>query len=368
MLHSLDELSFFARNMKEEIRSAAEGKENSIAFSRNPLPKTPLVIEGEVFQVIMMGGSHLESVKVRVIGKSVEILDFHEEDLPKLSNKEIVCSIFAKHLLPGVKVVSFNFAYPLEAVEREGFLDGVLLAAPKEHRFDGLIGKTIGQEIELYIKSKLQREVKITVSNDTTALGMASIDCESGYDWSNTMVGVIGTGINFGLFEDAHSFINLESGNFDKFEQTPEGKTIDQVSNDPGFHKFEKEISGGYLCKHFNLIAQEKGLSKIIKTTQELSEIAAGESEESWTARSVIERSASLAAVQIKGIYDYKRELLGVSNDFQMLALIEGSLYWKGYHYKEYVNKYLELFGILDSIKVVHIDKVGIVGSAKLAA
>ncbi len=371
MLYSTDELKQFAQNFASEIEKSKNGEKTSFAYSKNQIPENNLVNEGTPFQVIMMGGSHLESVLVKIENGQVEMMSFFEEDLPKLDSKEIVSEIFAKHINPNVSVISLNFAYPMKAITRDGMLDGVLIGTSKEHRFEGLMNEVIGQTLEEYFMEHFNRKISVTVCNDTVALGLASYGYDINYNWENTVAGVVGTGTNFGLFESKNMFINLECGNFNKFKQSETGMAIDALSQYPGRQALEKEVAGAYLCSHFNIMSKVSGYNVILKTTKELSELASKNEEASDLAKAVIERSSSLVATQIYGLYLNKKREYELKNEqvnnFNLLVMLEGSLYWHGYNYKEYVNKYLEEFGILNNIKIGHVDKIGIVGSAKLA-
>lgn len=94
--------------------------------------------------------------------------------------------------------------------------------------------------------------------------------------------------INFALFRQKDQVVNLESGNFDKFPQTNEGKMIDKHSAFPGRQLFEKETAGSYLFQHFNI---EPRLS----STKELDEVSLrGDLKASRLAQSLLARSAKL--------------------------------------------------------------------------
>ena len=56
-----------------------------------------------------------------------------------------------------------------------------------------------------------------------------------------------------------------------------------------------------------------------------------------------------------------------VRKKLKMLVLIEGSLYWKGYQFKEMVNqKLLELGMDLNNLKIDQTRKIGLKGAARL--
>jgi len=371
MEYSIEKLKEFSGNLINEIEKARSGSITSLAYAHNYIPEAPHADSGEQFQVIMMGGSHLESVGVSVNKGEVNIHSDYEEELPKLVSRELVCELFSTYVNPNTKIVALNFAYPMKAVLRDNLLDGILIGSSKEHTFDGLMHKTVGYELERYLYSRYGRNVAVTVCNDTVALGLASYNLDPKYDWRNTIVGVVGTGVNFGLFDDKNSFINLESGNFPYIEKSHSGTLIDSMSSEPGRQLLEKEVSGAYLWQHFNIIAESRNFDISVNSTKELSKLAAGEGEASEIARNIFRRSASLVAMKIYALHqikktDYKKEKGNAPDKFPMLVLIEGSLCWKGYRYYDYIYEYLNTFGIADEIKIHIIDRIGIVGAAKL--
>jgi hexokinase len=363
MLYTLDQLNQFRQNLWQEVQAAAEGQTNSLAFAKNPLPAHNLVADREVFQVMMIGGSHLETAQARFREKQLELEGFWEEDIPKLHSREIVCQLVEKFLSPEVQVVCLNFAYPLEAFNRRGGLDGTLLRAPKEHKFEGLVGEAVGQTIEKYIREKTGRQVRVLVGNDTTALGLSGLTLKyPEYQPREMLAGVVGTGFNFGLFQDDHTFINLESGNFDKFTQSVSGSAIDQQSNNPGQQRLEKEVGGAYLVSHFNYLAQQYGLEGELQDSKELSEVAQQDSGQlSELARKLLSRSASLVAMEIAALKDFAQAE-------KILVILEGSLAWKGYGYLESLRYYLEKLEIpAEQYELFQEEQMGLKGIAKLA-
>lgn len=367
MLYSIESLKRISGALQQEISQAAKGQTNSLAFAKNPLPTTNLVQENQTFQVIMMGGSHLESALVKQVYGVIRILHVTDQDLPLLENREIVCQIFTQHLKPDVEVVCLNFAYPLQAVMRDGYLDGRLTSAPKQHNFTGLLGQNVGQILEEYVLERLGRKIKVTVCNDTTALALASLGYSEDFGPEQTMVGVIGTGFNFGLFENETTFVNLESGNFNQFDSTPTGQIIDRDSSNPGLQLLEKEVGGAYLASHYNLLAKESDLAITLESSKEVSQLATRNTPAGRLAQQVLRRSASLVAAKIVAIYSYQKAKLKGDDNFQMLAMLEGSLYWKGHQYRQYVDEYLNLLGVANKITIVGLERMGLIGVAKLA-
>ena len=78
-------------------------------------------------------------------------------------------------------------------------------------------------------------------------------------------------------------------------------------------------------------------------------------------AQQLLERSASLVACQIAGIYQFK-------NQPKLTFVMEGSLFWKAWQYKAMVSDYLAKLDIpTDSLHFTHVKNSSLIGSAQLA-
>ena len=343
ILYPLSTLKQIRDNFVDELNQANQGKETSLAFLKNPLIQQSSVSNGEIFQVIIVGGSIFKSALVKKENNHLVIVSLFEKKLPLLKNKNIFFSLINKYLNVGVQIVAINFAFPLQPLLRNNLLDGRLTSATKEHKLAGLINRFIGVELEKYIR---KRRIKVSVVSDTICLLLSS---------KTDVAGVVGTGTNFAFFLDKNTAVNLESGNFNKFPQTETGKEINKRSLNPGQQLFEKEVSGAYLYQHYSVI---------LSSTSELNQLA---EKGDFLAQKLFERSASLIACQIAGIYLYQESNL----KFKILNLkfiMEGSLFWQGYHYQDYVKKYLKLLTVPENaISFIKINNSDIIGIAQLA-
>ena len=163
------------------------------------------------------------------------------------------------------------------------------------------------------------------------------------------------------IFLDDEKSVNLEAGNFNKFEPSEEGAEIDKLSEKPGVNIFEKEISGGYLYQHFNLLVKKRKLNyALINSTKELNDLCLKNIPQiSDLAREVMDYSASLFAANLAGILEFKKRDLNF--------VMQGSVFWKGNNYKE---KVVEHLAKITSYKAnfFHIDNSDIIGATKLIA
>lgn len=341
----------------KELEDAARGKKTSFPFIRHQLALEPKVKKGELFQVLRIGGSIYQNALVKRINGKIAIVKSTQRPLPIFTSEEVFLHFIDKVLDKDADHLALNFAYPMKPGSRDGYLDGKLLAGTKEHTFEGLVGKYVGETIEHYIKDKRGREIHVALANDTVCLLLSGL---TQFRWQGLVGGIVGTGLNFAIFLDEHTIVNLESANFDKFPQSPEGKLIDRGSARPGSALFEKETSGGYLYQHFNLSLHKKGLDfPDVHSTKDMDQIAYKNLPEvSDLARKVSNHSSSLIACQVAGISNfYKRDCTFV---------IEGSLFWKGWSYKENVGVLTRQLSPLNQVSFVFVEESGVLGAAKL--
>lgn len=340
-----------SKHFASELKLACQNNNTSLAFIKHSLSTNKSTLQSA--HTIITGGTNWFSACVdntyalTHIASGTQPLFLTESDFLE----------FIEHIIPkNASNIGLNFAYPLNPVSRDGLLDGVLISGSKEHTFTGMTGKPVGKTIEDYLKNKRNQVVRVAVANDTICLLLSGL---TKYSWNKTAAGIVGTGMNFALFEDEHTAVNLESGNFDKFQQSDEGKEINASSVDPGMGLFEKEVSGAYLYKHFNIRSTKSGLDIKIATTQELDALASSSDDKkaNMLAQEILTYSARLVAAQIAGIMEYQKR--------DLTFVMQGSLFWKGYSYKETVN---EMVKQLSNYKAdfVTIEHADLLGAAKL--
>lgn len=350
-------LALIQKNFVQELTLAEKNKKTSLPFIRHQLSLTPKVKKGEVFQVLRIGGSIYQNALVKRINGKIAIVKSIQKPLPVFTSKEVFLSFIEKAFNRDVDHLALNFAYPMTPISRDGYLDGKLIMGTKEHSFTGLTGNLVGETIEKHIKDTYKRTVRVALANDTVCLLLSGL---TQFRWQGLVGGVIGTGLNFAIFLDEGTIVNLESANFDKFPQSSEGKRIDKASARPGSAFIEKEIAGGYLYQHFNIRLHKEGLDfPEIKSTKEMDVVAFKDIPlVSLLAREVSDHSSSLVACQIAGIAEF------LARD--CVFVIEGSLFWKGWRYKENVSVTVRQLVPQYQVSFVFVEESGVLGAAKL--
>lgn len=357
--YSVEELKQIAQNFKCEFELAIEGKPSSLPFIPNPLPHLSNIKQGELLQVMVIGGTVFRSALVKK-ANGLELQNITETSIPQFLKKNDLHKFITSKIDPAVDHVVINLAYALKPVYREGRIDGIFQYGGKENQFHDLVGSLVGESVEKYYAEQAGKTIKLSVANDTICLLLSGLTQQK-LDHLGALI--VGTGFNSAVVLNSE-VVNLETANFDKFPQTAEGKIIDTQSAQPGLALFEKEIAGGYLYMHFNeLIRQGTIQAKPIASTAELSTIAAGKGEGDANAQQaatiLLNRSASLVAAHIAALlWHYNHDITFIT---------EGSLFWKGSTYRETVKTTLNLINPTNTASFVSIPNSDLLGAASLA-
>jgi hexokinase len=343
--YSYTQLHDISYRLYEELIKADNGEKTDFAYSIHELSKKKDLSDSS--QVMVIGGSNFQSC--RVINNKLDLEHVVSEELSSITSKKILMDVVLRNILPDVKSLAVNFAFPLTPTVRNGILDGKLIRGTKNHTLNGCEGFEIGFLIEEECKLK-DRDLSVTVANDTICLILAGL---RGSEEKYLAGGVVGTGFNFGFFRDDGSVVNIESGNFKNFISSDTGIIIDKESSNPNEQLYEKEVAGAYLYKHYNLL---KGRD-ICANSKELSRLA---TDGDKTAQELFQRSASLVASEIAALYKLK-------NHEKLNCVIEGSLFWKGWNYKEMVTQYCsELAVAPESLKIFFVENSSLQGAMHL--
>jgi hexokinase len=344
-------------NFFSQITAASQGYDSCLSFFRYRL-QPPLLSQGVKFNVVSIGGSTLACAVCSLNRGQIITHQYHQQPLTLINQANDLFLQIDRQIDKQYPFLALSFAFPLEPVIRNGLLDGRLLRATKHHPLTGLIQKVIGQELETYFHQTYQQNIPVTCANDAVCLNLSAF----GQGPQPVCGFIIGTGVNMS-YCDGEEVINLESGNFNKFPLSGHVIAIDQTSTNQGSQLFEKAVAGGYLYMHFNHLAAGRGLDLRLHSTDELNSLAAGKTEnpEVQLAGSIIESSASLAAAQLAGLWDYLYHR-------PVTCAAEGSVLLNCRNYRQYILNNLEKLSVpSDQINFVITPNSHIVGAARLA-
>ncbi len=317
----------------EELTKASLGKPSSVSYIKHYLPKNPIITHG-IIQGIVIGGTNyiFSTVEIAKDGKRTT-LAYETGKLRAFKTRQDLSDFLSIHLDGHADAVGFNFGFPLiPSIGPFGELDAKLFRGSKEHVFAGLT-ESVGTLVRSIFHTKYNKTIPVAVANDTICLVLAGSD-----DTDDALI--LGSGFNIALTiieGETRTIVSLESNNFDKFKGPNELEYIDEKSDNRGTGRFQKIVSGTYLPMNFNEIIRERKLPlSPITSSEELTRLASEDTSLAGTlARELLNRSASLIAAQVAGIYEFK-------NRPQRLCFItEGSVFWKGWNYHNNVQKRL---------------------------
>jgi hexokinase len=190
-------------------------------------------------------------------------------------NKDEFFSGLAELVLPyleATNLIVISFAYPTTITEN---MDGQIIKLVKELKVSGVDGSLIGEELAKHLSNFGKPDVRVMVTNDTTATAFAGKAETMGQNFQSHIGVIVGTGMNTCYPEkmdaigklphhtgDARMMINTESGGFDKILRSQIDKAFDASTTDEGYHVLEKMVSGGYiggLCDAYIKAAAKQG-------------------------------------------------------------------------------------------------------------
>jgi hexokinase len=302
-------------------------------------------ISGEA-TVFDLGGTNFRAAVVSV-GKETKITGMAEKNITEMKIEGFTESdlynseaeVINQLELPANSPIGYCFSYPAKPMLNG---DAELIIWTKGVNIPNMAGKPIGAPMVKYLNETLNAGFngKIAVVNDTITSLFAGLT-NPGYD---AYVGlIVGTGTNMATFFPSSYIpkidgmegwsgetpVNLESGNFDPPHLTAYDVDVDINSDNKGFQRFEKAISGMYLGRIFRAVypndgldvnLDAAGLSKMMNNPDQF------KAEYVETAFQIYERSAKLVAASIAGLVMNLNAAYPSMKKIQVLA--EGSLFW----------------------------------------
>jgi len=334
-----------AIDLKQKIQTGLQNDGTEIKCLPTYIHPKKDGISGEA-TVFDLGGTNFRAAVVSV-GKETKITGMAEKNITEMkiegftesdlynSEAEVINQLD----LPKNSPIGYCFSYPAKPMLNG---DAELIIWTKGVNIPNMAGKPIGAPMVEYLNKTLNAGFngKIAVVNDTITSLFAGL-ANPGYD---AYVGlIVGTGTNMATFFPSSYIpkiegmegwsgetpVNLESGNFDPPHLTSYDVDVDVNSDNKGFQRFEKAISGMYLGRIFRAVypndgldvnLDAAGLSRIMNNPDQF------KTEYVETAFQIYERSAKLVAASIAGLVMNLNSAYPSVKKIQVLA--EGSLFW----------------------------------------
>lgn len=341
--------------------------------------------------VFDLGGTNFR-VAIVSVGNKSEVTGSKERDITEMKNKgftkEDLFSAQAKTLsqveIPKDSPIGYCFSYPAKSLT-DG--DAELIHWTKGVNIDQMEGKPVGKPLLKYLNAHTSSKFTgIRVVNDTITSLFAGL-LNPGFD---AYIGlIVGTGTNMATFFPSayipkikgmkdwsgETPVNLESGNFFPPHLTAIDDQVDAKSDNKGFQRFEKAISGMYLgrvfMEAFPTDKFDEGFSAV-DLTRMINDPASYKPEYVEVAYQIYERSAKLVAASIAGLVKNLKAADPSNKKVQVLA--EGSLFWSKIKtgkasyadmVNQYVNQLVKDLNMPDvSVKIARMENANLIGAA----
>jgi hexokinase len=248
----------------DEMDKGLNGESSSLAMIPAYVGTEGTVPSGKSVAVIDAGGTNLRicTVSFDENGKT-ELSNFSKQPMPGRFS-EITAAEFYNVLVEALEPIQdqfenigFCFSYPATIMPD---YDGRLLHWTKEIKIPELVGKHIGAGLIEALEARGISGKNVVLLNDTVACLLAGLAQGHAFNASSYIGFILGTGTNTAYVENndkigkldgylnkGSQVINVESGGFGGFKRGPLDLKLDEESEHPGGHVFEKTISGAYM-------------------------------------------------------------------------------------------------------------------------
>lgn len=265
------ELRELAQHFRKSAEDALEGKESSLSALRTYLG-LPTGRETGTFLALDFGGTNVRASRIRLMGeqgfaveskvaKPLKCADYDYTASSKTADElfDFIAAI-VKEAADGNHDYKLGFTFSF-AVDQTSAKDASLIAWSKEIAVPGVAGQSInGLLKEALVRAGLDRIEPVALLNDTTATLLSSV-----YQHNPSRIGIVcGTGFNMCYYEPAlQMIVNLEAAGFDGGPATVWDRLVDEASQLPGDHPFEKMIGGRYLSEVCRVVFGEIGRAHV---------------------------------------------------------------------------------------------------------
>jgi hexokinase len=394
-----------------EMESGLNGESSSLAMIPAYVDAGGEVPAGKRVAVIDAGGTNLRvcTAQFNADGE-IELDNFSKQPMPG-RDREISADTFYGILADALEPmkdefdhIGFCFSYPASITPE---FDGRLLHWTKEIKIPEMVGTHIGKGLLNDLEARGISGKKVVVLNDTVACLLAGMAQGQTFNASSYIGFILGTGTNTAYVENnanigkldgylgsGSQVINVESGGFAAFHRGSVDMQLDDKSEHPGTHVFEKTISGVYMgsitLELLKELAAEgrfsNGGADAIANMEELSTIHIDnltadngrdvgvlgtgvftdeDRELMKTAfKGVVERAALLTAVNI--LAAVIKSGAGHDPERPVCINIDGSTYYKTYELADKVQAYLSPIAERRGLhfRCIHVDDAPVTGAA----
>lgn len=248
----------------DEMEKGLNGESSSLAMIPAYVGTDGTVAPGKSVAVIDAGGTNLRVCLARFDEQGqIELSGFSKQPMPGRDHETTASEFYTvladalEPLKDEFECIGFCFSYPATIMPD---YDGRLLHWTKEIKIPELVGKHIGAGLLGVLETRGMTGKKIVVLNDTVAALLAGMAQGQAFNASSYIGFILGTGTNTAYVESNENIgkldgylgagsqvINVESGGFAGVPRGVFDLQLDDRSENPGRHVFEKLISGVYM-------------------------------------------------------------------------------------------------------------------------
>lgn len=274
--------SGYIKELDEQIHnSLSKHNQTQIHFAKKWISVKKIAPQ-ENFIAMDLGGMNLRLSLCQPKNGKIEIIkeskaEFYED---KTYTPTILFADLKKHLdkfftkdIDIPKTLVFSFANALKPHFRsKNRLDGEILFWGKNHKEKGLVGTSIGKELESYLNKKGYPDLEIHVINDSCA-ALLSANSIQKLPTSTVISIIAGTGTNICVgykLKGCFKLTNLEFGNFDFIPYSTFDNELNHQSSTPNKFRTEKLFAGAWQNRLFNLIMHRAIKEGVIEETTAL--------------------------------------------------------------------------------------------------
>ena len=248
----------------DEMEKGLNGEASSLSMIPAYVDNEGVVPFQKSVAVIDAGGTNLRicTAQFNETGE-IELANFSKQPMPGRDH-EAGADEFYRVLADALEPmkdefdhIGFCFSYPATITPE---FDGRLLHWTKEIKIPELVGSHIGEGLIHALEERGVAGKNVVILNDTVAALLAGLAQGQVFNASSYVGFILGTGTNTayvernenigkldGYLHGGSQVINVESGGFAAFRRGPLDLKLDERSENPGGHVFEKSISGVYM-------------------------------------------------------------------------------------------------------------------------
>ncbi len=395
----------------DEMQKGLDGEASSLAMIPAYVDTEGEVPVNKPVAVIDAGGTNLRICTVQFNDQGgVELAGFSKQPMPGRDH-EVTAAEFYTVLADALEPmkdrfdhIGFCFSYPAAITPQ---FDGRLLHWTKEIKIPELVGTHVGEGLIRTLEARGIPGKKVVLLNDTVACLLAGLAEGQAFNASSYVGFILGTGTNTAYVEsntnigkldgylgEGSQVINVESGGFAAFRRGPSDIELDEASQNPGGHVFEKSISGVYMGSITLALLQELASDGVFSdaggaalsimkdlSTIHIDNLAADNGRDidvlgsavftdadreimKTVFSAVVDRAALFTAVNI--LAAVVKSGAGQDPARPVCINIDGSTYYKTYGLADQVQRYLEemlrVRGL--HIRCIHVEDAPVVGAA----